>query len=83
MGSIKLRRSFMKSFEDAGGHLCYFHKLGIGGLSSLINFRNHRKIAICDGKIAFTGGVKGTIPKIFDLTQRPITMCTCALKDPL
>ncbi|HZJ97427.1 MAG TPA: cardiolipin synthase [Oligella sp.] len=60
MGSIKLRRSFMKSFEDAGGHLCYFHKLGIGGLSSLINFRNHRKIAICDGKIAFTGGVNIT-----------------------
>lgn len=57
MGSIKLRRNFMKDFEDAGGHLCYFHKLGIGGVSSLINFRNHRKITICDGEIAFTGGV--------------------------
>ena len=60
MGSIKLRRSFMKGFEDAGGNLCYFHKIGWGGVSSLINFRNHRKIVICDGLVAFTGGVNIT-----------------------
>ena len=60
MGSIKLRRSFMKDFEDAGGHLCYFHKIGWAGISSLINFRNHRKIVICDGVVAFTGGVNIT-----------------------
>ncbi|NLA50577.1 MAG: cardiolipin synthase [Alcaligenaceae bacterium] len=60
MGSIKLCRSFMKDFEDAGGHLCYFHKIGWGGVSSLINFRNHRKIVICDGVVAFTGGVNIT-----------------------
>ena len=34
MGSIKLCRSFMKDFEDAGGHLCYFHNIGWGGVSS-------------------------------------------------
>ena len=61
MGSIKLRRRFMQDFERAGGHLCYFHKLGLGGgMLSLINFRNHRKIIICDGNVAFTGGVNIT-----------------------
>lgn len=57
MGSIKLRPSFMQDFKRAGGHLSYFHRLGLGGSSSLLNFRNHRKIVVCDGKIAFTGGV--------------------------
>lgn len=57
MGSLRLSRRFMKEFESVGGHLSYFHRLGIGVSSSLINFRNHRKIVICDGKIAFSGGV--------------------------
>jgi cardiolipin synthase len=60
MGSISLRRRFMKDFETAGGHLSYFHKISMLTSSSLINFRNHRKILICDGKIAFTGGVNIT-----------------------
>lgn len=60
MGSLRLRRRFMQAFEEAGGHLSYFHQLSLGSSSSLINFRNHRKIAVCDGKIAFTGGVNIT-----------------------
>lgn len=61
MGSMRLTRRFMQDFEKAGGHLSYFHRLfSIGSSSSLINFRNHRKIAVCDGKVAFTGGVNIT-----------------------
>lgn len=57
MGSLRLSRRFMREFEKLGGHLNYFHRLGLGSSSSLINFRNHRKIVICDGRIAFAGGV--------------------------
>lgn len=60
MGSLRLRRRFMQEFEEKGGHLSYFHRLSIGTSSSLINFRNHRKIIICDGNTAFTGGVNIT-----------------------
>lgn len=60
MGSKRLSNDFMKDFKKAGGHLSFFHKLGPGSSFSLINFRNHRKIVICDGKIAFTGGVNIT-----------------------
>lgn len=60
MGSFRLRRRFMRDFEKAGGYLSYFHQLVPGHSFSLINFRNHRKIVICDSKIAFTGGVNIT-----------------------
>lgn len=60
MGSIRLTRRFMREFTEAGGHLSYFHRLGFHNSFSLINFRNHRKIAICDGLVAFTGGVNIT-----------------------
>ena len=60
VGSWRLTRGFMRPFVKAGGHLSYFHNLTWRRLFSLINFRNHRKLVICDGDIAFTGGVNIT-----------------------
>ncbi len=57
IGSRKLSRNYLKSLRDRG--------IGVGGFGSTrrkgnrfqINFRNHRKILIVDGRIAFMGGL--------------------------
>jgi len=57
LGSSRLTRNFMHDFVRAGGELGFFHNITWRRLFSLINFRNHRKIVICDGLTGFTGGV--------------------------
>jgi len=54
IGSLKTRFSSFKEIVDAGGMVCKFFPL----ISILkINFRNHRKIVVIDGEIAYTGGM--------------------------
>lgn len=43
-------------FKEAGGHYSVFHPGGRLFLSPKKNNRNHRKIAIIDGKVAYCGG---------------------------
>lgn len=69
LGSWRLTRGFMRYFIEAGGHLNFFHDLTLKRLFSLVNFRNHRKLLVCDGNIAFTGGVNITDSQ--DLRQDP------------
>ncbi len=57
LGSSRITRNFMRDFIQAGGELGFFHNITWRRLFSLINFRNHRKIVICDGLTGFTGGV--------------------------
>lgn len=61
LGSKKLGRRFLKPLEDAGAEVALFHGSKIGRrLRPVINFRTHRKILVCDGKVGFTGGVNVT-----------------------
>ncbi|WP_038369098.1 cardiolipin synthase [Brackiella oedipodis] len=60
LASWRTTRKYMREFTEAGGHLEYFHDINFRRLQSLINMRNHRKIAICDGQVAFFGGVNIT-----------------------
>lgn len=57
VGSIMLTRSYRKRLVDAGVELRFqrgpARPLGRFGL----NFRNHRKIQVVDGREAFTGGI--------------------------
>ncbi len=58
-GSPGADRSFWAALESAGGTVAYFNP-AIGGphlRPRLINFRNHRKIVVCDGRVGFTGGI--------------------------
>ena len=48
--------SFIKEFERAGIDICHFNSLSGRGHFQ-VNFRNHRKILIIDGKSAFVGGL--------------------------
>src|SRR5690625_4868550 len=56
MGSRSLSRRFIKRLKQAGVHVDAFFPPKIPKLNFKINFRNHRKLAIIDGKIGYIGG---------------------------
>ena len=61
LGSKKLGRKFLAPLVQAGVEVLRFHDAKVGRrLRPVINFRTHRKILICDGKVGFTGGVNVT-----------------------
>lgn len=55
-GGNKLNNSMIKDLKSHGIMFTFFNELKISGLSRLSNFRDHRKIVVIDGKIAYTGG---------------------------
>lgn len=56
MGSRSLKKKFIKELEDAGVKVDAFFPPLIPNINFKINFRNHRKLAIIDGKIGYIGG---------------------------
>ncbi len=61
LGSFGANRRFFAPLLEAGGRLGYFHDSKIGRrVRPVTNFRSHRKILVCDGRIAFTGGINIT-----------------------
>ena len=57
VGSWGLKRKFRKSLKDAGVEIYPFLPVKFPLFASKINYRNHRKIVVVDGKIGFVGGV--------------------------
>ena len=60
VGSIKLNRRYRKDLEMAGVDLIYYTSFlapFLRLINTQINYRNHRKIAIIDGKVGFIGGI--------------------------
>ena len=53
--AFKISRREIKRLKDIGAEVKIFHKLSPLSFSRL-NFRDHRKIAVTDGRVAFTGG---------------------------
>lgn len=61
LGSQRLGRKFLAPLEAAGAHVALFHDTRIGRrFRPVTNYRTHRKIVVCDGRIGFTGGVNIT-----------------------
>lgn len=56
MGGRFLSRNFLKPYRDAGVKIAIFFPTFVPLISIRINYRNHRKICIIDGKEAFLGG---------------------------
>jgi len=56
-GSFVLSKKYLKSLKDAGVFVRSFLPLRLRFSRSKINYRNHRKLVIVDGKIGFTGGL--------------------------
>lgn len=54
-GGKDLKGDTLKLLEDAGVHVAHFHPIRISNIGR-INNRDHRKLVILDGRIAYTGG---------------------------
>ncbi len=59
VGSRKAPRRFFRRLEKAGGEIGEFFPpfMHIRLINLKLNYRNHRKLAIIDGKIGYTGGI--------------------------
>jgi cardiolipin synthase len=56
IGSISTPHKMFKDLINAGGNVYRFSPVHLGTYTR-INFRNHRKIVVIDGKIGYTGGM--------------------------
>ncbi|MGA3198451.1 MAG: cardiolipin synthase [Halobacteriota archaeon] len=56
LGCARLPRHFFDELKNAGGQVAFFFPSLLRFLNLRSNFRNHRKIAVIDGKIGFVGG---------------------------
>jgi cardiolipin synthase len=56
IGSYQLSRSFVAELRSAGAVVSAFHTTRGKANHLQINFRNHRKIVVIDGRVAFVGG---------------------------
>ena len=57
-GSLFLSKRFLRPLVDAGADVHAFQPRGSGIADRFrLNLRNHRKIAVIDGRVGFTGGV--------------------------
>ncbi len=56
-GSWHLPKKYVKALQNAGAQVESFGKVGYPSFRAMINYRNHRKLLIVDGKWGFLGGV--------------------------
>jgi len=57
IGSVGLPRTYLKELSGAGARVASFGDGNIRRRRFQINFRNHRKLLVCDGRIGFVGGI--------------------------
>lgn len=60
VGSIKFKRKYVEKLRKSGADVVfytYFLAPILRFINTQINYRNHRKIAIIDGKVGFIGGI--------------------------
>lgn len=57
VGSFGLSRTYLKGLAKAGARVASFGDGNIRRRRLQINFRNHRKLLVCDGRIGFVGGI--------------------------
>jgi cardiolipin synthase len=57
VGSWGLKEKYFEELRENGIEIYPFMEVRFPRLTSQVNFRNHRKILIVDGKIGFTGGI--------------------------
>ncbi|NDV57132.1 cardiolipin synthase [Bacteroides sp. 519] len=57
VGSWKTRNDFFEEMRDAGIEVRSFLKVRFPLFTSRVNYRNHRKIVVIDGKVGFVGGM--------------------------
>lgn len=56
MGSRKTRKRFFRELIEAGGEVVVFFPSRIPYVNTRLNYRNHRKLVIIDGRVGYVGG---------------------------
>ncbi|MEO7922563.1 MAG: cardiolipin synthase [Chitinophagaceae bacterium] len=56
-GSRKIRHKLVPRLQQAGVKVFPFYKVRFWAFANRINYRNHRKIIIVDGRVGFVGGI--------------------------
>lgn len=56
MGCRQMRKRHWRSLKEAGVQLAEFFPATFGVFQIRMNYRNHRKIVVIDGKVGFVGG---------------------------
>ncbi|MFP4979249.1 cardiolipin synthase [Paenibacillus sp. CN-4] len=56
LGSRTLLRGFFREFKAAGGEVEAFFPSKLRIINTRLNYRNHRKLVVIDGRIGYTGG---------------------------
>ena len=60
-GSNNLSRAFLRPLREAGAHVAWFNPVRLRSIRlRRPDFRTHRKIVVCDGRVGFTGGMNIT-----------------------
>lgn len=57
LGSRAIRGRWLRELRDAGVEAHPFNRVSFSLLANRINYRNHRKVVVIDGRIAFMGGI--------------------------
>jgi len=57
VGSIKTKKRFFREMEKEGIEVQSFLEVKMPWIAQRVNYRNHRKIVVIDGKIGYTGGM--------------------------
>ncbi|MEL1135939.1 cardiolipin synthase [Desulfitobacterium sp. THU1] len=57
LGSKSLPKPFVKELRTAGIEFAWFLPLRFPQLFATLNYRNHRKLVVIDGKIGYLGGI--------------------------
>lgn len=57
VGSFKARRRFFRRLEEGGVESAPFFKVVFPPFGTRINWRNHRKICVIDGRVGYIGGM--------------------------
>jgi len=56
-GSRSIRKKLIKLLKEAGVKVFPFYRIVFILLANRLNYRNHRKIIVIDGQVAFVGGI--------------------------
>lgn len=57
VGSSAMKGTMVEAMRASGIKFARFHPVRFSRIRSRIDFRNHRKIVVCDGATGFTGGI--------------------------
>lgn len=57
VGSMNIRKDFVEQLRKAGVQAYPFYEIKLIYLANRLNYRNHRKIVVIDGKTGYIGGI--------------------------